>query len=501
MRLYRTDRPRAGVSSWLVAVLIGAMMSSAMASDARKTKIRAVIEEIEESGEASWLNISREDGELLTVLAQAIDARQVLDISEPAGYSTLWLALALDDTDGKILALVREEEDAARVRENLDKAGVSQMVTIVTGDPHNSMKHAKAPLDLVFLDADKGGNNHYLHNILPKIRAGGLLIAHDVKSEPEPVEEFMKTLKVIPKVNNVVLDAAGKGMSISVVRHRSTTGETGMTAAERAAYHPPGPQMRKVSSKPEHAILGYINHVPPETPEEKAKRLKIVAQRRKGMAILVHRGDDGAAPENTLEAYMAAMDNGADGIEIDIRQSKDGVLYFMHDSKLDRTTHGTGKGKHKTYYEILQAGIRKHGRADKHTRVPTMCSFLELARRQGMLLHLDVKESGLEDELIALFDAFDMWDHLAEVNGGNAIPIRHHLRVDLMGYKGGWGGTDGKEDRIRRLLDSPGQLIFTETPSSAAKYLGRETGRQTPLPEDLRVWWTPEGPVQIVPEK
>ena len=69
---------------------------------------------------------------------------------------------------------------------------------------------------------------------------------------------------------------------------------------------------------------------------------------------MVHRGAIKEAPENTLEAYAAAMDLGADGVEIDVRRTADGVLYLFHDDTLDRMTKGSGKVRNVTYYELLR---------------------------------------------------------------------------------------------------------------------------------------------------
>jgi hypothetical protein len=114
-----------------------------------------------------------------------------------------------------------------------------------------------------------------------------------------------------------------------------------------------------------------------------------------------------------------------------------------------------------------------------------------------MLIHLDVKEGGIEKDLADLFDAFDMWDHLVEVNAGNAITIRHNARVDLLAYKGGWGKGDYSMDQIKALMARSGDMIFCEYPGEAAKKLNRKHGTETPIPTDLRTWWTPAGPIQI----
>ena len=61
------------------------------------------------------------------------------------------------------------------------------------------------------------------------------------------------------------------------------------------------------------------------------------------MKIIAHRGASALAPENTLAAFQLALDQGADGIELDVMLSKDGQLIVIHDDTVDRTTNGTGK--------------------------------------------------------------------------------------------------------------------------------------------------------------
>lgn len=58
--------------------------------------------------------------------------------------------------------------------------------------------------------------------------------------------------------------------------------------------------------------------------------------------IVAHRGANKFAPENTFAAADLALAQGADYIELDVRESADGVLYVHHDETLDRTTNGTG---------------------------------------------------------------------------------------------------------------------------------------------------------------
>lgn len=71
------------------------------------------------------------------------------------------------------------------------------------------------------------------------------------------------------------------------------------------------------------------------------------------MRILGHRGARLVAPENTLAAFHAALAQGADGVELDVRQTSDGVLVCFHDSGLGRTTNGRGPLRERTLAELL----------------------------------------------------------------------------------------------------------------------------------------------------
>lgn len=76
--------------------------------------------------------------------------------------------------------------------------------------------------------------------------------------------------------------------------------------------------------------------------------------------VIAHRGGAGLAPENTLAAFRRSAELGADILEIDIRRTLDGELVVIHDSKVDRTTNGSGEVAEMTLAELkkLDAGFR-----------------------------------------------------------------------------------------------------------------------------------------------
>jgi glycerophosphoryl diester phosphodiesterase len=73
---------------------------------------------------------------------------------------------------------------------------------------------------------------------------------------------------------------------------------------------------------------------------------------------------------------------------------------LFHDDMLDRLTEGFGAVNQITYYELLELKPRfRYGKARSNTRPPTFAAVLALARQRAMLLHLDLKEPGLEDDI------------------------------------------------------------------------------------------------------
>ena len=75
--------------------------------------------------------------------------------------------------------------------------------------------------------------------------------------------------------------------------------------------------------------------------------------------VIAHRGASSIAPENTLPAFEAAVEQGADGIELDVKLSRDGVLGVHHDQTLERTTNGSGRLSHWDWSDLqkLDAGV------------------------------------------------------------------------------------------------------------------------------------------------
>lgn len=130
-----------------------------------------------------------------------------------------------------------------------------------------------------------------------------------------------------------------------------------------------------------------------------------------GTQITSHRGNSSAAPENTLPAVQSAIDELADYAEIDIQETKDGVLVLMHDKTLYRTTRNTAHVYDLTYDEIESLDAGSWFRSEfAGTKVPTLREVLELCKGK-IKLNIEVKitghESTLTEQLLSLIDEFE----------------------------------------------------------------------------------------------
>lgn len=105
--------------------------------------------------------------------------------------------------------------------------------------------------------------------------------------------------------------------------------------------------------------------------------------------IFAHRGDWRNTPaENSLLAFQRCIDEGIDGIEIDLQMTRDGVLVVMHDETLDRTTTGKGKVCDYTLEEVKKLNLLSPIGVVTRQKVPTFEEVLELAKGR-ILIQVD----------------------------------------------------------------------------------------------------------------
>jgi glycerophosphoryl diester phosphodiesterase len=135
--------------------------------------------------------------------------------------------------------------------------------------------------------------------------------------------------------------------------------------------------------------------------------------------VFAHRGASAALPEHTLEAYLRAIDDGADGLECDVRLTRDGTLICIHDPRLERTSNGRGRVSAATLAELAELDFSSwHAAGVGGARgVLTLERLLTTAKEAGRPLRVLVETKhptrfggAVERELVALLHRLDLQD-------------------------------------------------------------------------------------------
>ncbi len=136
--------------------------------------------------------------------------------------------------------------------------------------------------------------------------------------------------------------------------------------------------------------------------------LSYLASAQVHVAAIAHRGEHLHHPENTLPAYQAAIDAGADFIEVDVRTTSDGKLVMMHNATVDSMTNGKGAVKDMTLAQLRALDV--HG-----GQVPTFDEVLALARGK-IGIYVDSKQVSAAD-MIAAVEKYVMQDKIVVYGG------------------------------------------------------------------------------------
>jgi predicted O-methyltransferase YrrM len=181
----------------------------------RERKIVAILEDMDRTQRRGSMSVPANDGRLLRILAESTGAKHVVELGTSIGYSGLWFCLALERTDGRLATFEIDEGRAATARANFKRAEVESRVKLVLGDAHEKVSSVEGPVDIVFLDADKEGYLDYLEKLLPKLRPGGLVIAHNM-SERQADPKFVKAITTNPELETLFVSAGASGIGVSM---------------------------------------------------------------------------------------------------------------------------------------------------------------------------------------------------------------------------------------------------------------------------------------------
>ena len=152
--------------------------------------VDALHAETEALGEVAGMQIGDDQGQLLTMFARLLRAGRAVEVGTFTGYSSLCIARGLA-ADGSLLCCDVSEEWTAIARRTWQRAGLSERIELRIAPAIDTLRSLplQPDIDLVFIDADKPGYAAYWDELVPRVRAGGVLLADNVLWSGEVVDE------------------------------------------------------------------------------------------------------------------------------------------------------------------------------------------------------------------------------------------------------------------------------------------------------------------------
>ena len=160
-----------------------------------------------ELGGRAGMQISHDEGELLTMLVRITGARQAVEVGTFTGYSSICIARGLPD-DGHLLCCDVSEEWTAIARRYWERAGVADRIELRIAAAVETLRSlpAEPSLDFAFIDADKTGYPAYVEEILPRLRPGGLMVLDNMLRDGRVLAPENDDDRAIHELNQALVD-------------------------------------------------------------------------------------------------------------------------------------------------------------------------------------------------------------------------------------------------------------------------------------------------------
>jgi predicted O-methyltransferase YrrM len=167
------------------------------------------------AADTDLLAVSEEDGRLLRVLAASSGAKHALEIGSAFGYSAIWIGLGLRETGGHLTTIEFDPSRAKQASENIRRAGLADLVTVVPGDGFKEIPRISGDFDFVFLDAWKKDYKRFLDLVFPRLTTRGLFLAHNVVNKRSEMPDFLDAIQRNPALLTSIVKPSDEGMSVS----------------------------------------------------------------------------------------------------------------------------------------------------------------------------------------------------------------------------------------------------------------------------------------------
>ncbi len=197
----------------VIAVVLVAMGAD---MDARKTQ--AFRDQFIRDFRRTGLNTTPGDAMMLRILVEARGAKRGVEVGSATGYGAINMGIAFERTGGHLYTLDIDPRMVRATRENLEKVGLEDVVTVIEGDALQMLPTIEGPVDFVFLDALKRDYFKYFKLLEPKLKPGAVIVADNVIQSEREMKDFLDFIQNSPDYDTVIIRASmekGDGMSIS----------------------------------------------------------------------------------------------------------------------------------------------------------------------------------------------------------------------------------------------------------------------------------------------
>jgi predicted O-methyltransferase YrrM len=168
------------------------------------------------SKDKGQLAVSEEDGRFMRLMIASSGAKRALEIGGASGYSAIWIGMGLRATGGRLVTIEYDPVRAKELGENVKRAGLSDIVQVVSGDAFEQIPKLPGTFDFVFLDAWKKDYKRFFDMVYPRLDARGLFLAHNVVNKRNEMGDFLDAVLKHPSLWTTIVSPSGEGMSISM---------------------------------------------------------------------------------------------------------------------------------------------------------------------------------------------------------------------------------------------------------------------------------------------
>jgi predicted O-methyltransferase YrrM len=214
-RLVRRVNWSAVLWPWSLVLAIVAMEGVSTAQSPVPADVARLLASIKKA-DAGRLSVSEEDGRFMRVLTISHDVKRALEIGGASGYSAIWIGLGLRETGGRLTTIESDEGRAKSAAENVRRAGLADVVTVVHGDAFKEIPKIAGTFDFVFLDAWKPDYKRFFDLVFPRLVPRGLFLAHNVVNKQTEMRDFLSATSDSPSIATTIVRPGTEGMSVSV---------------------------------------------------------------------------------------------------------------------------------------------------------------------------------------------------------------------------------------------------------------------------------------------